>query len=387
VSVYRIMLLLVLPVLAGAWWLHSSPPAATGNGFQVGEILGGIPAQGYARALQPRRFSFPVDHGPHPKFRNEWWYFTGNLEDRDSRRFGFQLVFFRNALTPDPAAGGSEWRSNQAWMAHLALTDVSGQRFHAFERFSRGGKGLAGARSDPLEVWLYDWSLTRQDGQWRLQAAAGEIAIDLTLNPQRPPLLQGRDGLSQKSSEPGNASYYYSIPRFTTGGSIRLGTDSHQVSGLSWLDREWSTSALGADQAGWDWFSLQLSDGSDLMFYRLRRKDGTMDPYSAGTLLLNGGKAIRLSADDVRLQPLGHWQSPKGGSYPVRWRLSIPSRALELTITPVLKDQELDLLVRYWEGAVDVTGSHSGRPVQGRGYLELAGYAKQANTETTRAQD
>lgn len=373
----RLIILLVLTTLPIAWWFYSSTPVEPKDSFQIGEILGGSAAEGYAKVLEPRKFDFPKDHGPHPGFLNEWWYFTGNLTDKASRRFGFQLVFFRNALAPEMVKRGSAWGTNQAWMAHLALTDVAGERFHAFERFSRGAKGLAGARSNPFQVWLHDWSVTELDGRWRLQARVEGIDIDLVLQPQRKPLLQGREGLSQKSSEPGNASYYYSIPRLGAQGEIRINGKSHKVSGLAWLDREWSTSALGQDQIGWDWFSLQLSDGSDLMFYRLRNKDGTGSPYSTGTLLHKSGKIIRLKSEDVNLKELKYWNSPNGGRYPISWRLTIPDQAIDLTISPVLNNQELDLLIRYWEGAVDVSGSRSGKPIQGHGYLELTGYTEQ----------
>ncbi len=378
---HRLIILSLLIALPVSWWLYPSGPKESSHQFQIGKILGGTAAEGYTQALEPRQFLFPQDHGPHPDFRNEWWYFTGNLEDASARRFGFQLVFFRHALSPAPVAAGSGWRSNQAWMAHLALTDVAGQGFHTFERFSRGAKGLAGARAAPFQVWLHDWSVTEFAGGWRLQAKKSGIEIDLTLKPQRKPLPQGRDGLSQKGAQPGNASYYYSIPRLQTKGQIKLSGRAHQVSGLAWLDREWSTSALEQNQSGWDWFSLQLSDGSDLMFYRLRRKDGSSDPHSAGTLLRHNGEIIRLDADAVQLKELEWWESPAGSRYPIGWKLEIPEQKINLTITPVLKNQELDLLIRYWEGAVDVSGNHAGQPLIGRGYLELAGYAEQSKTD------
>ncbi len=377
----RLIILSLLITFLISWWFYSSGPKETSNPFQIGKILGGTAAEGYSQALEPRQFLFPQDHGPHPEFRNEWWYFTGNLEDASAHRFGFQLVFFRNALSPDPVAVDSGWRSNQAWMAHLALTDVAGQQFHAFEQFSRGAKGLAGARDSPFQVWLHNWSVTESDGNWRLQARKGKIEIELTLTPQRKPLLQGRDGFSQKGAQPGNASYYYSIPRLKAEGRIKLMGKHHKVKGLSWLDREWSTSALEQSQSGWDWFSLQLSNGSDLMFYRLRRKDGSSDPHSAGTLLQHDGEIIRLDAAAVQLKELEWWDSPTGSRYPISWKLEIPEQKINLTITPVLKSQELDLLIRYWEGAVDVSGSRASQPLNGRGYLELTGYAEKTKSK------
>ena len=372
----HLLLIILMAGIGMAWWLFGRQATVPVEPLDLGEILGDVADAGFERATTARPFQFPKDHGPHPGFRNEWWYFTGNLEGREKRRFGFQLVFFRNALAPGKVAGDSPWRSTQSWMAHFALTDAQGKQFHAFERFSREAIGLAGAQSQPFSVWLDDWSVSETDGYWQLQAQEGDIAISLSLLPQRSPVLQGEEGLSQKSAEPGNASYYYSIPRLSAEGEIRLGEQHYPVRGLTWLDREWSTSALGRDQTGWDWFSLQLSDGSDLMFYRLRKKDGSVDPYSAGSFVLKDGTLTRLGPKEVKLDVVRYWQSPKGGSYPVHWRLSIPSLQLELEVAPVSDNQELDLYVRYWEGAVDAAGMRNGRPIQGRGYLELTGYAE-----------
>jgi predicted secreted hydrolase len=367
--------LLVIASLMG-WWLHSRQPPVATEHFSVGEALGGISAEGFERAIEPRSFHFPQDHGAHPGFRNEWWYFTGNLHSTEGRRFGFQLVFFRNALAPVEAKGESPWRSQHIWMAHFALTDAETGEFHAFERFNREAVGLAGVETAPFALWLDDWSIKEQDDHWLLQAAKAGVSLNLKLQPQSTPLLQGDGGLSQKSAEVGNASYYYSIPRLQAEGQVSLNGRQHQVSGLSWLDREWSTSALSKQQVGWDWFSLQLDDGSDLMYYRLRHNDGSTDLYSAGSWRQPDGSLIRLTADDVQLEIIEQWRSPKGGRYPLRWRLQIPSKSLDLQITPVINNQELDLLIRYWEGAMDVVGIRDDKPVQGEGYLELTGYAE-----------
>ncbi len=352
----------------------SPPPAA------VTALLGGDDATGFARATAPRAFRFPDDHGPHPEFRHEWWYFTGNLRGPGGRRFGYQLTFFRFALSPDPPARRSRWATNQAYMAHFALTDVQGSRFHHFERTGRGALGLAGATGRPLRVWLDDWSA---DGMKtsalpiRLRAVEDKASIDLVLDTARPIVLQGDRGLSRKSAAPGNASYYYSMTRLATLGSVRVDGVSFPVEGNSWLDREWGTSSLEKGQTGWDWFALQLSDGRDLMFYRLRRGDGTTDPFSAGTLVLPDGSVRPLSPEDVRIEPLGSWRSPKSGArYPSRWRVLLPSVGLELAVVPRTADQELRTVVRYWEGAVGVRGTSGGKPVEGEGYVELTGYGE-----------
>ena len=347
---------------------------------RLSELLSGDGDAGFEKAIEPRDFVFPDDHGPHPGFRNEWWYVTGNLDADGGRRFGFELTIFRFALTPSLPAAASNWRSNQVYIAHFAVTDADGDRFLAAERFSRGALGLAGAQSSPFRVWIEDWEIAAlQAGtpeRWQLRAADPGFSLDLELTAQKPPVLNGDAGLSQKSAEPGNASYYYSITRWLTEGSLRLGDDEFRVSGLSWLDREWSTSALGADQLGWDWFALQLSDGSELMFYNLRKLDGSQDELSAGTWVDADGRSLHLEREDVEVTVTDTWESPEGGIYPSGWTLRVPGKGLALDIRPVMDDQELFTTVRYWEGAVDVQGQRGGAPIEGRGYVELTGYAE-----------
>lgn len=335
--------------------------------------------QGYARAIEPREFRFPADHGPHPEFRTEWWYYTGNLSTREGRRFGFQLTFFRSALAPSMPERSSGWATRQAYLAHFTLSDVDGGRFRSFERWSRGALGLAGSRGEPFRVWLEDWS-AEGDRTMRLRAAQEGVALDLTLEPGKPPVLQGERGLSRKSAEPrdlGMASYYYSLTRMPASGTVRLGGERFAVAGLAWMDREWSTSSLGQDQVGWDWFALQLDDGRDLMLYQLRRRDGTADLTSSGTLVGPRGQSRHLGLSDFELEVLDHWESPRSGAvYPAGWRLRIPSADLDLKIEPLIADQELEVSFKYWEGAVRVEGSSRGRPVEGRGYVEMTGYTE-----------
>jgi predicted secreted hydrolase len=333
---------------------------------------------GFARALAPRPFSFPADHGPHPDFRTEWWYYTGNLRTAAGRHFGFQLTFFRIALVPvGPAAAprASAWATRQFYLAHFAITDTAGRRFHAFSRTSRDALELAGASASPYRVWVEGWSVEGDGSSARLRAAEGEIALDLELSAAKPVVAQGDRGLSRKGPEPGNASVYYSITRMPARGVVRAGRETFDVSGEAWMDREWSTSALGPDLQGWDWFALQLDDGRELMFYLLRRRDGGIDPFSAGTLVAADGTTRPLERGDVQVETLAHWTSARSGvRYPARWRLSVPSAALRLDIAPRLADQELIVGTRYWEGAVAVTGSAADRPLTGQGYVELVGY-------------
>jgi predicted secreted hydrolase len=376
-----VILLILLGVLGAGVYLLARPdePRSPRASLSVAGALRTADDRGYAKAIELREFSFPADHGPHPEFRTEWWYYTGNLETAAGRRFGFQLTFFRSALAPEMPERRSSWATREAWLAHFTVSDLDGERFHSFERWSRGGPvGLSGARGRPFRVWVEDWSAEGSGGgvfPMRLTARQEDVGLDLFLEQGKPPVLQGERGLSRKSAEPGNASYYYSLTRMPAKGTIRLGGGSFAVTGLAWMDREWSTSSLGADQTGWDWFALQLSDGSEVMLYRLRRKDGSADPASSGTLIGLGGQSRTLSLRDFTLEDLDRWRSPRSGAaYPSRWRLRIPSAELDLEVRPLLADQELDVSFRYWEGAVEIEGTRGGEPVRGRGYVELTGY-------------
>lgn len=378
-------LLAVGIVALGLVHLGRRPPSQPAPAIAVDAALGNADSAGFARAYAPRPFEFPADHGPHPAFRNEWWYVTGNLADATGRPFGYQLTLFRIALSPELPATDSAWRSNQVYMGHFALTDVVGARHYGFERFSRSALGLAGAQATPFRVWLEDWELASAEPALfplRLRAQQGDLALDVTLNNLKPLVAQGDRGLSQKSAEPGNASYYYSYTRLPTQGTVRIAGQTFAVNGASWLDREWSTSALGPDQSGWDWFALQLDDGREVMLYRLRRRDGGVDPFSSGTLVEANGQVQRLRWNEMVLQPLGEWRSPSSGDrYPARWRLRIPAAQLDLTVTPKVADQELRLSVRYWEGAVQVAGRAGQREIGGQGYLEMTRYPASAATQ------
>lgn len=333
---------------------------------------------GFARALTPQKFTFPNDHGPHNAYRSEWWYFTGNLKNPEGRQFGYELTFFRFALKAESPESKSTWRNNQLYMAHLTLTDVEKGRFYTDERISRAGNGLAGASNKKYQVWLHDWFAKTEgesDFPLRLQAKSRDYAIDLLLTSQKGYVLQGDQGLSRKSAEPGNASYYYSYPRLSTEGTVSVAGNSFAVSGASWMDREWSTSALSDEQSGWDWFALQLSDNTELMYYQLRRKDGQADSNSSGSFVPADNTKIPLQARDVTIKILDNWKSPHSKiTYPSRWHLSVPAQNLELEVVPLLNDQELNVSYRYWEGAVSVTGSKNGKAISGQGYVELAGY-------------
>ncbi len=376
--------LLAAGVLAAAGCGRPSPPTTPTADVPTGiRFLAAEPLQDaeFARATAPRAFRFPDDHGPHPSYRTEWWYFTGNVESAAGNHYGFELTLFRYTLSPAPPGPdtGSAWSTNQVYMGHLAVTDTRGGRFLAEERLARGAVGLAGATSEPLEIWVENWRIEggHYDGvaAFTLDARGERIGLRLDVEAMKPPVFHGDRGVDPKGPEPGNASYYYSLTRLAARGSITVDGRVEEVDGHAWMDREWSTSALSPDVEGWDWFAIQLDDGRDLMLYRLRRHDGSTSPFSGGSLVAPGGERTALGPDDFVLEPLAHWRSRRSGvRYPIAWRASLPRHGLELEVRPVLDEQEILLGVRYWEGAVRVSGLAYGEAISGRGYVELAGY-------------
>jgi predicted secreted hydrolase len=329
------------------------------------------------------RYNFPEDHGSHPNYRTEWWYYTGHLQSKTGRSFGFELTFFRRGVSPeDIKTLPSKWSINQIYLAHFAVTDITGKRFHFSEKLSREALGKAGADESRLHVWIDDWRAEASadpSGNHTLVARDQTHALALTLEPAKPPVAHGSDGISRKGGDKGQASHYYSFTRLKTTGSLTIDGEQFEVSGISWMDHEFGSSELGTDQAGWDWFSIQLEDNTELMLYRMRRKDGSSDLASSGTIVWTDGRTRHLEVTEFQIESTATWTSPESqATYPSRWRLRLPSLDLVLDITPLLADQELrtsrSTLVSYWEGAVAVTGTKQGRSVKGQGYVELAGY-------------
>jgi len=368
--------LLVCATLVGC--AGSPPPGATPGSAVYAIPLAGA-AEGFARADGSYSLTFPADCGPHPDYQTEWWYYTGNLETDEGRHFGYQLTFFRRALLPPGARTerASAWAAGQVYMAHFALTDVAGEEQRSFERFSRGAADLAGAQSSPYRVWLEDWLVEEsEDGRVRLHAAQEGWAVDLLLVDRKGPTLHGEAGYSRKGPERGNASYYYSQTRLEAEGEVELEGETFAVQGWSWMDHEFSTSALSAEQVGWDWFSLQMDDGSELMVFQIRRVDGSVDPFSSGTWIPAGGTARHLDREAFSIAIEDTWRSPRsGGTYPSRWTIRVPAEGLVLEVEPHVADQELELSIVYWEGAVRVRGEIAGEVVAGQGYVEMTGYA------------
>ncbi len=346
----------------------------------VAEAMADSDTAGYAQVIEPRTFSFPVDHGPHPDFKTEWWYVTGNLSDESQQEYGFQFTLFRSAMSPKDTEKSSLWATRQLYMGHFTITDLQNKTFTFEERFARAANGLAGAQTHPPKAWLENWSFELLDTvsaltTFDMRATLENAGLNLNLKALKPIVLQGEGGLSQKGPEPGNASYYYSLTRLQATGTMAINNQTKPVTGQAWLDREWSTSALSQNQVGWDWFSLQLDDNREIMYYQLRQKDGSADSLSKGAFVSPEGTYRKITSSEVRLTVLDQWESPLGGVYPSGWELEIPAENLSLTITPKLKSQELDVQIRYWEGSVQVSGLSKGKPITGRGYVELTGYA------------
>ena len=373
-------------MLLAVWGTPMTPGVISGGvagpaGNHSGGDLGASRTAGWRSAAPGYVFRFPEDHASHPDYRIEWWYYTGNVESRDGRRFGYQVTFFRVGVDPAPA-NPSRWAVRDVFMTHVAVSDPAKGRYRYAERLSRGGPGLAGAKADRYEVWNEDWTAGLDNqGRHRLRTTGGPAAVDLVLDPGEPPVINGENGISRKGAQPGNASHYYSLMRMPTRGTLIIDGERIDVAGTSWMDHEFGTSFLEPGQQGWDWLSLQLDDGSEMMLYQMRRDDGSRDPHSSATLVRPDGRAIHLASADFTLVPAGEmYVSPASGArYPVGWRIAIPAHGLALTVSTPLANQELRTAastgVTYWEGAIDVAGTARGRRVSGRGYLEMTGYA------------
>lgn len=351
------------------------------SGVSLSKAMGDVESENFSKAIEKRKLVFPDDHGAHPDFRTEWWYFTGNLTSDDNRKYGYQFTIFRTALTKEKTERNSEWNSNQIYMAHFAVTDISSNKFYYDEKFSREGNNLAGVQINPFKVWLEDWQIVQTENKVffdlpviNLKAKTDKAEINFSLEAIKSIVLQGDEGLSQKGKQPGNASYYYSYTRLKTNGKIILDGKEFSVEGSSWMDREWSTSALSEDQKGWDWFALQFDDNTEIMYYQMRKNDGSPDIFSKGVLVDESGKSQLIKKDDVILTVKDNWLSPTGEKYPSGWRLQIPEKEIDLNITPAVKNQLMNVAVRYWEGSVKIEGNRSGSRINGRGYVELTGY-------------
>jgi predicted secreted hydrolase len=333
----------------------------------------------YQLALPGYHYCFPHDYFNHPGFQTEWWYYTGNLQSADGHLFGFELTFFRQAIDRS-AAKTTAWEAQDLYLAHLALSDLTAGRFYHTERTNRSGPGIAGADEPSQRIWNGNWQIAWKDSDQQLQAIAETFSLHFTLHSEKPPVIHGENGLSQKAEGPGRASHYISLTRLQTTGTISLNGKTFKVSGVAWMDHEFFTRQLSPEQAGWDWLSLQLDDRTELMLFRIRRRDGSIDPFSAGTYVDAQGKITHLRKEDFILQPIGDtWKSrASGATYPVKWRIEIAKLNIALEATTPLAAQELTgktgLAPTYWEGAITVSGKRAAQPMRGLGYLEMTGY-------------
>jgi predicted secreted hydrolase len=350
-----------------------------------------ICAEEFKRALPGRTFSFPQDHFSHSEFKTEWWYYSGHLQPlgQDKRSFGYQLTFFRTGLTREMKNQKSKWSIRDLYFAHLAITDESKGKFKYLEKISRGSLGEAGASpykasQKSFRIWIEDWSIEGKGPGMQnhfLKGGDKKFGIELMLTPEKNPVIHGQNGISQKAEGEGYASHYYSIPRLKTEGKIFLQNKEVPVQGISWMDHEFGSSQLREYQVGWDWLSIQLENRMELMFYQIRHKDGKIDPYSSGTIIFSDGTYQHLPKKEFQIEVLDRWKSSKSGAlYPAKWKITVPSRQIELTLSPTVKDQELitkeSTRVTYWEGSIKVEGKYQGNPINGLGYAELTGYAK-----------
>ncbi|HKW98959.1 MAG TPA: lipocalin-like domain-containing protein [Bryobacteraceae bacterium] len=338
----------------------------------------GTEADSYRLAVPGYHYAFPRDHFEHPDFRTEWWYFTGNVRDSEGKRFGFELVFFRQGERRGEP-NRSAWRVDDLYLAHLALTDIDGRHFYHHERLNRAGPGLAGASFAERRVWNGNWSARWEGAEQVLEATADEFHFRLRLAAATAPVINGINGVSQKADGAGRASYYVSLPRLITKGELQLNGEAHAVTGTAWMDHEWFTHQLDENQVGWDWFSIQLDNETELMVFQIRRKGGGTDVHSSGTYVDRQGRSRHLSREDFSLTPFEYWKSPRtGASYPTGWRVRVPSLKMELNARAALEDQELTGPAgpAYWEGAVNYSGSATGV-----GYLEMTGYTKPVQLE------
>lgn len=325
-------------------------------------------------ALPGYEFVFPRDHGSHPEYRTEWWYYTGHLRTESGRRYGFEVTFFRAGVSREPR--GSAWDLRDLAPAHFAVTDVEENDFRFYEKLNRASVFTAGAAEGKLDVFNEGWrATTNPDGSWRLVAKEGRDGLDLVLRARKPPAVHGQNGISVKAQGEGYASHYYSMTRLEAAGTI----NGQRATGRAWMDHEFGSAVLRENQQGWDWFSIQLDNDAELMLYIIRRTDGTPDVTSSGSLIASDGRVIHIRHDQLRVTPRARWKSPKSGAtYPVRWRVEVPSFNVALDVKPLMNAQELltsaSTRVTYWEGACDVTGTFGGVAVRGEAYVEMTGY-------------
>ncbi|HEY6843335.1 MAG TPA: lipocalin-like domain-containing protein [Thermoanaerobaculia bacterium] len=328
-------------------------------------------------ALPGYEFQFPRDHGSHDEYQTEWWYYTGHLQTQSGHRYGFEVTFFRVGVAPPDDRSQNRWDLKNLALAHFAITDIDRRQFRYSEKLNRESPFTAWSSPEVLDVVNEGWSATTMpDGAWHIVAFNGGDRLDLVMRSRKPPAIHGENGVSIKAEGAGYASHYYSMTRLDVAGMVNRET----CRGIAWMDHEFGSSQLRENQQGWDWFSIQFDDDTELMLYQMRRRDGTPDVTSSGSFVTSDGEVIHITRDRMRIQPAGRWHSPgSGATYPMGWHISVPELGISVDVRPAMKNQELithaSTNVTYWEGAVDITGSSRNTVVTGVGYVEMTGYA------------
>ncbi|HIA51882.1 MAG TPA: carotenoid 1,2-hydratase [Candidatus Melainabacteria bacterium] len=335
----------------------------------------------YKKALPGYKFSFPRDHASHEDFKTEWWYYTGHLKSEDGNKYGYELTFFRSGVSPSEKSQSKDKDHSNVYLAHFAVSDINNKKFHFFEKLTRSGLSLGAASKSVLHIYNDGWRVDEAGDAMMLSADAEKTGIKLLLTSKKPPVIHGKDGVSQKADCIGCASHYYSLTRMETKGLLFIDGKEKRVTGTSWMDHEFGSNQLTEEQIGWDWFSLQLNDNTELMLYMMRKKDGSLDKNSSGTLILADGKAEHLSLSQFKIRSKSKWLSPKSkGNYPMNWDIEIPSKQIKLQVNADFDSQELvtkrSTDVTYWEGSSTITGTKLGKPVTGEGYVEMTGYSE-----------
>lgn len=375
------ILIITISCLVKFWMVQAAPAPTIAHPLN----------SSFKLALPGYEFSFPKDHGAHPDYRTEWWYYTGHLQAEDGSRFGYELTFFRFAMVDQQPPERSDWAVRDVDFAHFAITDETNQKYFFCDRMERANMNLAGTETGKAHflprIWIDNWQLQFQGkkGNQQLIEASGNaqnhanhtsMAIRLQHTAQKPPVINGKNGVSQKGPKTGQASHYYSMTRLSTTGSLRIGNRRYNVTGQSWLDREFSSKGLAEKQIGWDWFAIQLEDGRDLMLYQIRQKGNVVDVHSAGTLVDKNGNSTYLQRQDFQVHVTDWWTSPHTKArYPAGWKVVLPQHHIAVQITPTVADQEMrprHESAIYWEGSCNVKGI--GNSQRGKAYVELTGY-------------
>lgn len=344
----------------------------------------------FNKVVPGREFSFPRDHGEHPEFETEWWYYTGHLETNNNEMFGFQLTFFRVSLNKETSSN-SKWHTNSIHLAHFALTDEVNKKFYHFEKTNRESFGLAGSSPDALNIWngskkndANKWQSFMEGEKIFIDVKEDEIHLKLQVKPKKPLILQGDNGFSKKGADEGEASYYYSYTRLVGDGTLNLNDKDYKIKNASlWMDREFTSSKLAQATEGWDWFAIQLNDNTEIMVYQLRDKKNNPNEFSSGTFVDTNGNKINLNHNDFKIEVLSYWKSKNTNiKYPSEWNIKIPKLNKSLNIKPVLPEQELTTErttnVSYWEGRAKVYDNSKPSEKEnnqlGNAYVELVGY-------------